>query len=197
MRYPEVKKGESKVDSIAFFHVSYSIKPIENNMVILKPRVPAKMYADEGNIPRICVSKNIIGCLKGITEELTKIRLAMTFARNVIEYEESDGYSSYDLWLINPKIYVCTNKIAYLPPKFKDFRKNDEYWYIDETVFHYLGNINIDDLINKNVLSRTLEEECKFFYKSSKHSYDKLTWKDLKGNFELGSEKWTDKGFVM
>jgi len=197
MKHPEVRTGKSNISEMGFFHVSYSIEPTENNMVILKPKVPMKMYADEGNIPRICVSTNIIGCLKGITGKLTKIRLVMTFAKDVLEHEESDCYPSYDLWLINPKIYVCNNKMAYLPPKFKDFRKNNEYWYIDETVFHYIGNINLDDLINKNVLSRTLENDCRFNYKSSKHSYDKLTWKDFKGNFELGSEKWINKGFII
>lgn len=134
---------------------------------VIKPKIPGSVSNNfvcrsvEGDIPRICVSTNLIKCISGIT-------------------------GNYDIPLesftkhfpTNPCVYI-TDEIPYTPPNCSDFRDNDEHWFITPTHFYYLGRIDIYKLVTRHEIVRTEIETVNYPKKDRTVCRDKVKSKFL------------------
>jgi hypothetical protein len=117
---------------------------------VIKPKIPGSVTknficrSEEGDIPRICVSTNIIKCINGITGNCD------------IPME-----SFVKHFPTNPCVYI-TDEIPYIPPNCSDFRYNDEHWFITPTKFYFLGRIDIYKLLTRYQIEKTEFETVKF-----------------------------------
>lgn len=169
-----------------FYHIT--TEDFWSKSILLNPRVPDTQYFGEGNIPRICVSDSIMGCLRSIlsTRKIIAIEL-LEYSRpkNTLKAFESN----YD-WLKrcpsipSPSIYF-SKEPAYLPPDYFDFRKNGEHWYVQPTNFNFYAFIDLQNTIKNKTL------EYSMFPSSIESS--KLLSKSL-GKREI---KWTTTSFVF
>lgn len=113
-----------------WYHVSYEHL---GDTKILLPRVPDNANRElEGDIPRICVSSDIIKCLYAIigSYHLTAQQLRAQFGNR------------------NPSIYY-TRRVPYIPPKCADFRENDERWFLEPVEFYFLGYLDMKTLLEQ------------------------------------------------
>ena len=106
--------------------------------VELVPKVPNCYVNLEGNIPRICVSSSIFNCLMAIQGYDNKLYKKEIKAR----------------FTTNPCVYI-TEKTPFIPPDCADFRKNDERWFLDKTVFYHLGFVDVFHLFVYNEIIYT------------------------------------------
>lgn len=129
-----------------YYHVS---KKYLGEKVVLTPRVPETcLVTEEGDIPRICTSKTLLGCIRGIVSH------SMVSVRDVLyEIVEHVGFSAFEDYLadstkmvISPSIYVAGG-IAYTPPNASDFRANKEMWFLEATEFTLVAYIDLHTLI--------------------------------------------------
>lgn len=125
-----------------YYHVS---KKYLGEKVVLTPRVPETcLVSEEGDIPRICTSRTLLGCIRGIVSH------SMVSVRDFIyEIVECEGFNTLDDYLadtkkmvISPPIYV-TGGVAYTPPNASDFRANKEMWFLEDTEFVLIGYIDL------------------------------------------------------
>lgn len=113
---------------------------------IIHPRVPNAVIngiicrAEEGDIPRICVSDHVFKCITGII--------------GVNEPFISDIERRFDE---NPCLYI-TDSTPYTPPNCLDFRANNEHWFITPTKFVYLGRINMGKLFKSSIIELTTDK---------------------------------------
>jgi hypothetical protein len=129
-----------------YYHVSRTFLGKEK---ILTPLIPDcctntkfMCSAEEGNIPRICVSNSIMNCLVAICG-------GRLYSPEIIQKFKE-----------NPCVYI-SEKEAFIPPNASDFRQNNEHWYIAKTKFRYIGRVNIYQLTKRNVIIPTNEKEAK------------------------------------
>lgn len=106
--------------------------------VELIPKVPNCDINLEGNIPHICVAPSILQCLlaiQGMGDRLYKNSMKTRFTTN-------------------PCVYI-TEKTPFIPPDCADFRKNDERWFLDKTIFYHLGYVDAFHLFVYNEIIYT------------------------------------------
>lgn len=130
-----------------WYHIS--LKYFNDNPV-LNPKVPESACVEnEGNIPRICVSDNILFCLRSIisTNHIRPIDILYEFKKDKYRVRKTIAGAV----VYNPCCYN-TVSVPYLPPDISDFRQNNEHWFITPTKFHYMGRINILKLILNNAI---------------------------------------------
>ena len=112
--------------------------------VELTPKIPNCDVNLEGNIPRICVSSSIFNCLlaiQGMGDRLYKDNMKIKSTTN-------------------PCVYI-TEKTPFLPPDCADFRKNDERWFLDKTVFYHLGYVDAFHLFTANEIIYTADSRLR------------------------------------
>lgn len=132
-----------------FYHVSYVDL---GERATLTPQIPKNSdIEEEGDIPRICVSTSIYSCLKGILskQKFKSIHILNNFRKDMEAFEEMEEWINKGAKILSPTVYY-TKKKAYEPPNASDFRKNNEYWYINKTIFDRVGYICLNTLIEKN-----------------------------------------------
>ena len=132
-----------------------TIEPYVPNAV----KISATYCAEEGNIPRICVSDHIFKCITGIL--------------GILQPSPSDLSRQFDE---NPCLYI-TDSTPYVPPNCLDFRDNNEHWFITPTKFIYLGRINLSKIFKNGIIELTTEKELKPFSTSNSFHIE-----DLKSN---------------
>lgn len=129
---------------------------------IIQPKVPEAVSenvtcgAEEGNIPRICVSDNIFKCFRGIMG--IEIPRTIDFSTR---FEE------------NPYLYI-TDETALVPPNCLDFRYNNEHWFIKPTRFYYIGRIDMYKMVSRNILDITEDVKAKYIKKDIEFYLDNM-----------------------
>lgn len=132
------------------------------NHPLIKPKIPKAVIdnafcrAEEGNIPRVCVSDHVFKCFRGIMgiEEPCTIDFKTRFEEN-------------------PYLYI-TDETALVPPNCLDFRYNNEHWFIKPTRFYYIGRIDMYKMVSKHIIDITEEVEAKYIKKDIKFSIDNM-----------------------
>ena len=132
-----------------WFHLTLNPLYSSNNRYVIHPKIPVHSSVEiEGNIPRICVSDHIALCLRSMVphhhdEDPSVDNLMLNFSsyrkdfKHVIQYKK----------VIFPYVY-CTEAQPYLPPDCVDFRSTHEHWFIEPTMFTFIGNLNLFSVIN-------------------------------------------------
>lgn len=132
-----------------YYHIS---KTYLGKEYLFTPRIPqSSLISVEGNIPRICVSDNILKCIRSMTgmhsPDILDITSEFIFG--------NDDCSNVDQLLlngnnfVNPAIYYTQN-IPFLPPNISDFRYNSEMWFLQPELFQFKGYLNLSQLISGN-----------------------------------------------
>lgn len=129
-----------------YYHVS---KRYLGEKVVLTPRVPeTALINEEGDIPRICTSKTLLGCVRGIVSH--SLVAVKDFLYEIVEHESFKTFDDYLLdskkMVLSPAIYVAGG-VAYTPPNASDFRANKEMWFLQDTEFVLVGYIDLALLI--------------------------------------------------
>jgi hypothetical protein len=179
-----------------FYHVS---KKYLGNTVTLTPKVPGTaLITEEGDIPRICTSKNLLGCIRGIVS-IKNVTVGQFLAetRDCIDFmSEQDQINGPAKTLVSPSIYSSIER-AYTPPNASDFRVNKEMWYLSDTNFTLIAFIDIIKLMYTGELDYTNEIQTvsakalegidpELIIKESKKlqaRLDRLTWSKLKDSY--------------
>lgn len=93
--------------------------------VLLKPYIPGNpMEGEETDTPRICVAPNVLQCLTGKTGRVG-------FEGTLF----SDGTSAF-VYRTNCENYIVANT--------PDQAQHNEHWYLNPTMFKYVGTIRMD-----------------------------------------------------
>lgn len=141
-----------------WYHVSH--KYLGTNPILL-PRVPLRRYDDEGNIPHICVSDSIFKCLRAIYGE-------QTFTLSNFLWILTGNVKLKNKRVNNFVIYK-TKQRPYTPPSVRDFKFNNEKWFVIPTEFELCGFLDSKEFIyndnitftNKRSMGLTLKLENK------------------------------------
>lgn len=140
-----------------WFHVSKTLHPflekykgINYNTSMIYPTNPLRAHKREGNIPRICVSDQIINCLRSIIG----VEILMV-NDEVYEYgghvkHTSNKHIKLIKNLVNPYVYVTDCK-PFIPPAFGDFELLNERWFIYPTKFRLLGTLSLKNLFRGKI----------------------------------------------
>lgn len=121
----------------------YHVTKYLGKQVTLKCNVPSgsSLLDVEGNIPRICVSDTIFFCLRA------------TLGGTILKLQDMLSY--YDNH--NPCVYF-TEEVPYDIPNASDFRFNHEKWFLKDTVFYYLGNVDVYKLFSQKIIVPTYKQ---------------------------------------
>ena len=139
-----------------FYHVS---KRYLGNTVTLTPKVPGTaLITEEGDIPRICTSKNLLGCIRGIVsiKNVTVGKFLVETMDHIAFMSIQDQINYPGKTLVSPSIYSSIER-AYTPPNASDFRVNKEMWYLSDTNFTLIAFIDIIKLMYTGELDYTNE----------------------------------------
>lgn len=121
-----------------FYHISK--KDLGVN-VKFTPRVPdSALVSIEGNIPRVCVSSSLLGCIRGIcgTNKVTVSDIIYGCKKDVV----SNSYCPLTVYLAPADIY------PYVPPNVSDYRANKEHWYLSVIKMRRIGYIDFTALLD-------------------------------------------------
>lgn len=143
-----------------YYHVS--VKDLGHE-VTFTPNLPAcSLLSKEGNIPRICVSKELALCLQSIVSHspisVWEVICEICDRTDLVGFETVEDWMKKGAKLVSPAVYRCSEP-AYLPPDASDFRENKEHWYLKPTEFTRSGYIDLNRLIETGKVYITKEQQ--------------------------------------
>jgi hypothetical protein len=151
-----------------FYHVSavdLGSKPI------LKAKIPECAGKEEPNVPRVCFSTNILGCLLSIDSGI-QAHIPSSLFTLLEDKRIKNSKFTEEGYILNPTVYV-TNEELYLPPDVSDFRKTKEHWALKDIQVKRIGYLDV-----KNNL---LGERCDYMGVClTRNKYSKLTPNEYK-----------------
>lgn len=156
-----------------FYHLSKSKLP---NGELIQPRIPKTAFIQtEGNIPRICVTDDIILALQSIcstsvSRGLCFSDLMWNFLDPKLTLRKQDIYDLYEKSKQSNSILMCNiavycilvndkkTNMPFLPPDCADFRRFREHWYLQtQPDLKFIGYLDWHGLLNGAI--RITEEE--------------------------------------
>ena len=156
-----------------FYHLSKSKLP---DGELIQPRIPQSAVVEtEGNIPRICVTDDIILALQSIcstsvSRGLCFLDLMWNFLDPKLTLLKQDIYDLYEKSKQSNSILMCNiavygirvndekTNMPFLPPDCADFRRFREHWYLQpQPDLKFIGYLDWHALFNGAI--RVIEEE--------------------------------------
>lgn len=108
------------------FHLSYT----NLNEKVLTPKIPSNFFTkngfEENKTPRVCFAKNIDGCLRGFSKNLTDIELFVHVPMSDVNLkypttkEVPDSKVTGEIWCLNKVKVKCIGKIKVIKDKGED-----------------------------------------------------------------------------
>lgn len=170
-----------KIDQITpntFYHISAIDLGREP---ILKAKIPKSAGKEEPNIPRVCFSTSILGCLRSIDSGIQAHVPSSLFTLLEDERIKNSKFTQ-EGYILNPAVYITHEKLQ-LPPDVSDFRKTKEHWSLKDIKVKRIGYLNV----RENLLGQHLN------YKGvslTKNKYSKLTPEEYKMAKKIVSNTW-------
>ena len=134
-------KKDIPIDKLIKYHVS---KGYLGRSVTLNPQLPkSALISIEGDIPRVCFSTELSGCLSSISGGAN-----CSISDALLEFKDKNIFP-------NPSVYITIEDL-FTPPNISDFRENNEYWALIPIKVKFIGFIDLFQL-TKNIIEITME----------------------------------------